>query len=176
MVATGEGTLSYRWQKGTTDLSDDGHYSGTTTATLTISNLDSRDKGDYRCRVAGLCETQYSTAASLSVISSDLDGDGDSDLEDFALFQACLGVVDPATTAPDCAKADVNGNGTVEPGADGAALRRCFSGPAIPLATGLLRAACPQTCGRDGTFKASPKPPSRNRTFAELLSFSSQAA
>lgn len=136
VVATGEGALSYRWQKGTTDLIDDGHYSGTGTPTLTITNVDSRDVGQYRCRVWTECESVYSTAAPLTVISSDLDGDGDGDLDDMALFQACLGVVNPKTSNPACAKADLDGNGRVDAYQDGYAFQSCLSGDGIPLRPG----------------------------------------
>ncbi len=136
VVATGEGTVTYQWQKGTTDLADDGHFVGTATPTLTINNVDSRDKGDYRCRVSALCETVYSNPATLSAISADLDDDGDGDMDDFAQFQNCLGIVDPQNNAPDCAKADMNGDGQIKGISDREPFRNCMTGPEIPLKPG----------------------------------------
>ena len=135
VTATGESPVTYQWQKGTVDLSNDGHYLGTNTATLGIVNVDSQDRGEYRCRVTGLCETAYSNPATLTVISSDLDGDGDGDLNDFGLFQNCLGISDPALNAPDCVNADLTGNDTID-SADRTAIKSCLSGPEIPLSPG----------------------------------------
>ena len=50
-IATGEGTLTYQWQKNGANLSNGGHYSGVTTATLTISTADTNDAANYRCVV-----------------------------------------------------------------------------------------------------------------------------
>ncbi len=136
VVAVGEGTVTYQWQKGTTDLTDDGHYAGSTTSTLTLNNVDSRDRGDYRCRVSALCETVYSNSATLSVISADLDGDGDGDMDDFAQFQNCLGVSEPKINAPDCVKADMNGDGLIKAISDREPFRDCMTGPDIPLRPG----------------------------------------
>jgi len=70
VTATGGGPLSYRWQKNQVDLLDGGHYSGTTTPTLTISGADAGDQASYRAVVTAGCGSTTSNAASLSVNSS----------------------------------------------------------------------------------------------------------
>ncbi len=67
VAATGEGTLSYRWQKNGSDLNNGGHYSGVTTTTLTISNADADDVAQYRCAVSNAYGTTPSNAAALTL-------------------------------------------------------------------------------------------------------------
>ncbi len=66
VAATGDGTVSYQWQKDGGDLSNGGHYSGVTTATLTVSDIDPADVGDYRCVVTAGCGSVTSNPAALS--------------------------------------------------------------------------------------------------------------
>ena len=67
VTATGDGPLSYRWQKNQVDLVDGGHYSGTTTAALTVSSADSNDQASYRCVVTAGCGSTTSNEVSLTV-------------------------------------------------------------------------------------------------------------
>lgn len=67
VAATGLGTLSYQWQKGGSNLANGGHYSGVTTSTLTVSNADGTDAGDYRCVISIGCNSTTSNAATLTV-------------------------------------------------------------------------------------------------------------
>ena len=67
VTATGSGTLSYRWQRNNTDLSDGGKFSGTGTAKLTVSNVDATVTGDYRCRVTNSAGSVNSNSASLTL-------------------------------------------------------------------------------------------------------------
>jgi len=67
VTATGHGPLNYRWQKNQVDLVDGGHYSGTKTATLTVSGADPGDQASYRSVVTAGCGSTTSNAASLSV-------------------------------------------------------------------------------------------------------------
>ncbi|MHC4498175.1 MAG: immunoglobulin domain-containing protein, partial [Planctomycetota bacterium] len=67
VTATGTGTLTYQWQKDQSDLSDGGHYSGVTTATLTVSNADTSDEAGYRCIVTDDCGSTISDEASLVI-------------------------------------------------------------------------------------------------------------
>ena len=68
--ASGEGALAYQWQKDGADLSDAGHYTGATAATLTVSDVDANDTGDYRCLVTAGCGTALSVPASLTLKSA----------------------------------------------------------------------------------------------------------
>lgn len=45
--AVGPGMLSYQWRKGGVPLTDGGHYSGTSTPTLTISSASGADEATY---------------------------------------------------------------------------------------------------------------------------------
>ncbi|MHC4442870.1 MAG: immunoglobulin domain-containing protein [Planctomycetota bacterium] len=65
--ATGTGTLTYRWQKDQTDLSDGGDISGATTATLQILNTDGADEGNYRCVVTDDNGSTNSDEAALTI-------------------------------------------------------------------------------------------------------------
>ncbi len=67
VAASGAGTVSYRWQKDRSNLSNGGHYSGVTTATLTVSNASAADEAEYRCVVTADCGSATSNAASLSL-------------------------------------------------------------------------------------------------------------
>lgn len=98
--ATGEGALSYQWQKNGTNVTDGGHYSGCTTAELTVSNADNNDATSYRCVITGGCGSVPSNAATLTVIAptqpGDFDLDTDVDMEDFGLMQRCIGATNLA--------------------------------------------------------------------------------
>lgn len=65
--ASGTGTLSYRWQKGGTNLNDVGHYSGVTTSTLTIAGVDANDAASYRCLVSNDGGSTPSNGADLTL-------------------------------------------------------------------------------------------------------------
>jgi hypothetical protein len=67
VAATGDGTLTYQWQKNSNNISNGGHYAGCTTATLAISTADSNDSANYRCVVTGGCGSATSNQASLTV-------------------------------------------------------------------------------------------------------------
>ncbi|HPD31199.1 MAG TPA: immunoglobulin domain-containing protein [Phycisphaerae bacterium] len=67
VAAAGDGALTYQWQKNQVNLSNGGHYSGVTTATLTVSNADSNDAASYRCVVTAGCGIATSNSATLTV-------------------------------------------------------------------------------------------------------------
>ena len=67
VTATGDAPLSYQWQKNSANISDGGHYSGTATATLTISSIDSGDAANYRCVVSNPGGSMNSSQAALTV-------------------------------------------------------------------------------------------------------------
>ena len=52
-ITTAGGPHTYRWRKNGVDLNDDVRTSGSTTATLTISNLIATDQAAYTCLVDG---------------------------------------------------------------------------------------------------------------------------
>jgi hypothetical protein len=63
---------SYQWQvdegSGFVDISDDSHYSGTTTATLTVSDITGSMNGYlYNCVATGNCDPVTSNSAKLTV-------------------------------------------------------------------------------------------------------------
>lgn len=67
VVASGEGALTYQWQKNQQDLANGGHYAGCTTATLTVSSVDASDEANYRCLVSSGCGGTISDEATLSI-------------------------------------------------------------------------------------------------------------
>jgi len=67
VTATGPGTLTYQWQKNQSNLSNSGHYSGVTTATLTVSNCDANDAANYRCVVSNAYGSTNSNEAALTL-------------------------------------------------------------------------------------------------------------
>lgn len=62
----------------------------------------------------------------------DMDGDFDSDMNDYALFQACLSGASVAQTAPECEPAKFDVDGDVD-AADLSLFIGCMTGPAIPV-------------------------------------------
>lgn len=67
VTATGDGTLTYQWQKNAANLTDGGHYSGVTTATMSVSSADTNDAASYRCVATAGCGSATSNAATLTV-------------------------------------------------------------------------------------------------------------
>lgn len=67
IAAGGGGTLSYQWQKNGVNLFDDGHYSGSATAGLTITGTDSADVAGYCCMVTNGGGSVVSNQAALTV-------------------------------------------------------------------------------------------------------------
>jgi hypothetical protein len=135
VVATGDGTLTYQWQRNSVNVTNGGHYSGCTTATLTISSADSGDAANYRCVVTGGCGSATSNQAALTVgaavVPGDFDADGDIDLSDFAVLQDCLAGSSIPVAEPTCLRADLTSDGFVDQ-SDVFQFIGCMSGSAIP--------------------------------------------
>jgi hypothetical protein len=133
--AEGDGTILYRWQKNGIDLSDGGKYSGATTATLSVSIVGGGEVGDYRCVVTAGCGTVSSHDAALTlivIVPPDLDQDGDVDVDDWDLFEACAsgpGITHAGGTI--CDTADFDADGDIDQ-ADFGIFQRCLSGAGVP--------------------------------------------
>ncbi len=61
--------LTYQWQHEGTNISNGGHFSGVTTATLTIANAGPEDAGSYRCKASNSSGTTTSTPGTLTVVT-----------------------------------------------------------------------------------------------------------
>ncbi|MBN1492014.1 MAG: immunoglobulin domain-containing protein, partial [Phycisphaerae bacterium] len=137
VTATGDGALTYQWRKNGANLSNGGHYSGVTTATLVVSNADSGDVADYACVVTAGCGSTTSNGAGLTLatmsVDADLDGDGDVDLSDFSWFQTCFNGPNRAPLSACRRDTDFDGDGDVDL-ADFSTFSACFNGPNRPPA------------------------------------------
>jgi len=92
VVATGSAPLTYQWRKDLVPLSDDGRISGATTPTLTIDPAQPSDAGQYDVIVSVSCGGVASEMATLQVAcSGDVDGDGDTDLDDITIMLVNFG-------------------------------------------------------------------------------------
>jgi hypothetical protein len=67
VTATGDLPFGYEWRKDGTSLNEGGNVSGTTNATLTMTNVQPGDAGDYTVVVANFAGTVTSAPARLSV-------------------------------------------------------------------------------------------------------------
>jgi hypothetical protein len=67
VVATGDGDLTYQWQKGGLigALND---MPGETGDTLELQNINNQDAGRYRCKVTNHCGTVFSNTAKLTLV------------------------------------------------------------------------------------------------------------
>lgn len=66
VTATGSGPLNYQWYFNGTPLADGGRISGSATATLSLTNIQSADAGAYVVTVTNLYSGATSRAASLT--------------------------------------------------------------------------------------------------------------
>ncbi len=69
VVVTSPTALTYQWQHAGTNISNGGHYSGTTTDTLTVSNADANDAGAYKCKAINASGPTTSNPANLTVVT-----------------------------------------------------------------------------------------------------------
>ncbi len=65
VVVSGSSPLSYQWQKNAVKLNNGGHYSACTTASLSVSGVDSSDVASYRCVVTNAYGSVTSSVATL---------------------------------------------------------------------------------------------------------------
>ncbi|MBM3977122.1 MAG: hypothetical protein FJ299_09045 [Planctomycetes bacterium] len=111
VTATGTAPLSYQWRKNTVNLSNGGAISGATTATLTVNPASGAEAGSYDCVVTNACGNATSNAATLTIDTTDTDGDGTADCND-----GCPN--DPNKVAPGlcgCGVLDTDGDGDGTP-------------------------------------------------------------
>ncbi|MEX2429287.1 MAG: immunoglobulin domain-containing protein [Bacteroidales bacterium] len=68
ITATGTAPLTYQWSNSGGDLDElDGDITGSTTASLTIDNIETADEDTYEVTVTNLCGTATSDAVTLAV-------------------------------------------------------------------------------------------------------------
>lgn len=114
------GPLSYQWKWSTTPLADgtgpNGEViSGATSPTLSITNLQTANRGNYSVKVANPCGYATSVQSSVGSCASDHNGNGMLEVQDIFdflndWFAVCI---DPL--APTCAAtADFNNSGALE--------------------------------------------------------------
>lgn len=142
LAATGQGPLNFWWMKDGRGLTDDGHYAGTDSPTLTISSVLAADVGQYHCKVtAGFNSIQSDPAhlATLPTVPADFDDDCDVDQDDVTIFEACaagpgINYPDACPLLPDAhgrVAADFDGDGDVDQ-TDFGEIQRCLSGQGTP--------------------------------------------
>ena len=134
ITAGGTKPLTYRWQKDLVNLTEDGHYEGTATPTLTVLNAGVGDVARYRCMVTNPYGYAASHEAVLALIArpGDYDFDDDVDLTDFGQFQACFNGPNRPPLWPDyCADKDADQDGDVDL-MDFGIFQSCFNGPNRP--------------------------------------------
>ncbi|MFH1745535.1 MAG: dockerin type I domain-containing protein [Planctomycetota bacterium] len=117
VTATGDGDLSYQWRKGGEDLVDDGHFSGVTTDTLTITLIEFTDAGSYDVLVIDDCGAFPSNPATFIVPPpGDMNCDGVVNAYDIDGFICALSLqCDYEGQYPYCDRmlGDMNGDGEV---------------------------------------------------------------
>jgi len=115
---TTQGTLTYQWRRDQTDLSDDGHYAGVQTETLTVAAAALSDQGYYDVWLTDDCGMQLSQSAYVIVPPpGDVTCDGVVSFADINPF--VLALSNPTLYEqlwPQCRllQADCNGNGMVD--------------------------------------------------------------
>ncbi|MFQ5806245.1 MAG: immunoglobulin domain-containing protein, partial [Phycisphaerae bacterium] len=111
--------MSFQWRKDGAPLSDDGHFFGTDTATVSIFPAELDDAGAYDCLITSLLGAQCSVTSDTATLTvspagsdcaEDLDGDGDIDLSDLSALLANYGM----TSGANPEDGDIDGDGDVD--------------------------------------------------------------
>ena len=122
-------------------LSEGGKFTGTTTNTLTVNNVDAGDDGrQFRLKAIVINPScaGFSNSATLTTMAAglcppcpnsggDMDNDGDFDLVDMQQFTACFGV--DVTVQPSCACGNLDVGNDIVDLADWTALEQLIGGP-----------------------------------------------
>lgn len=97
------GQRAYQWQRFANgnwlNMANGGRYSGSNTASVTISDLIPFDATQYRLRITKDCVTIFSNAATLTVTAAcpaDIDGDGIINVFDLFAYLTLYNSNDPA--------------------------------------------------------------------------------
>ena len=135
VAATGDGTLTYQWQRNAVNLTDDARITGSTSTTLNIDSVVQEDAGDYGCVVTAGCGPATSGSATLTVLQpphvpGDTDDDDDVDLEDFGVVQACMTGMDEPQVDPACSRARLDVDADVDD-ADIELFLQCLTAPGV---------------------------------------------
>jgi glucose/arabinose dehydrogenase len=106
VIAAGGDPLTFQWRRNGVDLTDDGHYQNTQTASLTILDAVEDDSGMFQVAITSPCGSVTSDMVSLTIRPcdhADFNGDGTIEIEDLFDFINAWLAGDPA--------ADIDGNG-----------------------------------------------------------------
>ncbi len=75
VVASASPVPTYQWKKGSTNLADGGRISGATTATLTITNVQTGDEGGYSVVLSnGIVPNATSATANIALVAAGYSG------------------------------------------------------------------------------------------------------
>ncbi len=123
-----------QWFKNGIPLANGNGISGAFEDTLTITNVDASDAGDYTQRAltigpncALLSDPGELTIGDCCLAPGDMDSDGDYDLFDMHLFTICFG--QSKTANPGCACADIDETGDIIDIDDWTGLSGLIDGP-----------------------------------------------
>jgi glucose/arabinose dehydrogenase len=109
VAGAGADPLTFRWRKDSVNLSDDGHISGTSSPTLTITNALASDAGVYDAVLTSPCGSTTSAGAELTLVfctPSDFNHSGQVNVQD--IFDFLTAWFDAAPGA------DFNHNGQID--------------------------------------------------------------
>jgi glucose/arabinose dehydrogenase len=109
VAGSGGDPLTFQWRLGTTDLTDGGRIQGSSTATLTISNAQVPDTGEYSVVLTSPCGNTVSDGVLVTVfacVSADFDRSGVIAIDDLFAYLAAWFAGSPS--------ADFNNNSTLE--------------------------------------------------------------
>lgn len=137
LQASGEGVISYLWQKDGETLVPSLRCPIVTSNTLTLSSVTRADAGAYRCLISAGCGNVHSVEATLDVLptfAGDFDHDSDVDLEDFSYLQLCFDRQSDVT----CLPANLAGSDVID-ATDVVMFADCLSGADKPPPAECLR-------------------------------------